>query len=1061
MYKTISFKKKLLATAVASAAVTASFSGMTYAQDGSVEEVMVTGIRASMERAMDVKRNTPGVVDAISAEDIGKMPDANLAESMQRIAGVSITRTNGEGARVTVRGIDPAMNMVTLNGRNMPAVTNDGGAGDRASRAFDFGSLASESFNGVEVYKTSKANISGGGLGASINLKTIRPLEVGETKASFAAKAIQDTTVYRSDSGQEVTPEFSGIYSWANEDDTFGVALTAAYQERDNTRSNAFVNNWQLREVSAAGVHGNTPAGAVITNPLPASTTEKPSLYAIPTDLRYAVEDNHRERTNALLTIQYRPVENVTATIDHLYTEYDLQADRAQQSTWYNESAITAMTFDQGAAVATPVIYSETYTTEAGKDVSFAHQVYDASSTTESTGLNLAWDVTENFTLALDYHNSKARNLTTQTEVGLNANVVTGEYSDWSKDLPVMGITFNDSRADKGNNNGILDGSDVSSAMGSSRWDTQNTDIEQLKLDGALDLGELAFFNSSKLSFGVDDRSDKNNARVNNGESPRITMGNWGGVDPDVFGPDWNSYFSPRNFGDAFPSFGSSTGDAKFLSYGLDANMGKVIENLENVYAQAQDRDWFHVGDNPGTTDVEDDWGYWVNPKMRGESLADKRDNNVNPDNFNSFPNGKIQPNGVISLDRTIVEDVLGFYVQFQGGFELLGLESNLGVGLRHEETDVTSIAVVNVPTNQSWDGDDDWSLVYGGGSAVNYSVTNSYDNFLPNIDFDIAINDDVKVRASYGETIARPGYGSLSAATTVGSQVLKQASGGNPMLEPLKSKNIDISGEWYYDEGSYVSLGVFRKEVSDFIGTTIDENAEVYGLRDPRAGARFAAAIAEINARAAAGQNNGDNTRWNPTNLDHQHDMMLILAGLNPADETTSIRPDSTDPIQKWNKSQPGNFRDDTIDGIELSVQHWLGDSGFGVQGNYTAVSSDLGVDVTDDQEQFAMIGVSDTANLSFFYDKDGLQARIAYNWRDEYLSSLTQGGNNAPGYTEAYSQIDLSVSYDISENVTVSAEGLNVTGEDSRVHGRSEHQMFSLEDLGARYQVGVRYTF
>ena len=1015
MYKTTSFKKKLLTTAIASAAAAVSYSSSVFAQDEAVEEVLVSGIRSSLERSMDVKRNSAGVVDAISAEDIGKMPDANLAESLQRIAGVSITRTNGEGARVTVRGIDPAMNMVTLNGRNMPAVTNDGTTGDRSSRAFDFATLASESVTGVEVYKTGRANISGGGLGASINLKTVRPLDAGGTKASFAAKAVNDSTVDRG-YGRDLTPELSGLYSWANEEGTFGVAITAAYQERENVRSNAFVNNWQLRTVADDGTHGATPDGAAITNPLSAG-----SLYAIPTDLRYALESNHRERTNGQLTLQFRPVEELTTTLDYLVTNYDLQANRSQQSTWYNESAITAMTFDSGQEVATPIIYQETYSVNAGKDVSFALQKYEGESDLESFGFNQVWQATESLKLELDYHNSKATNYTTQTEIGLNANVVTGEYSDWSNDLPIMGVSFDDSRADKGNNNGMIDGGDISAAMGSSRWDKQKTEIEQLKLDGTLDLGEFAFFKESGLSFGVDKRSDSNSAQVNNGESPRITMGNWGGVDPDTFGGDWPTYFSPRNFAEGFPSFGDSTGNSHFFQGGVDGNIDKIIENLEWVYAS-----------------------------------------NVDPDNFKDFPNGKIQPNGVISLDRTITEDVTAFYVAFQGSFEIAGLESNLNVGVRHESTDTTSSAVVNVPVNQSWDGDNDWSLVYSSNQAKpTIRVTNSYDNTLPNIDFDISLMEDLKLRASYSETIARPSYSNLSAAGAITNQYLKQASSGNPKLTPLKSQNIDLSVEWYYGDASYVSAALFNKEVSDFIGTQVVQG-NMFDLHDPRVGDRFDAAIAEIEARAANNELNRDGTVWNPDSEAHQHDMMLILDGQDPTDESTSILASaSEDPLQVWNISTPSNFRDDTINGLELSVQHWFGETGFGVQANYTMVDSDLTVDNTSQLEQFAMLGVSDTANIAAFYDKNGLQARIAYNWRDKYLTSLAQGGNNAPGYVAAYSQIDFSVSYDLTDNLTMSVEGLNITGEDSRLYGRSERQMFSLEDLGARYQVGVRYTF
>jgi outer membrane cobalamin receptor len=167
------FKKKLIATVIASTVVT-GFSGYAVAQDD-VEEVVVTGIRASLEKSADVKRDSAGVVDSINSEDMGKFPDTNLAESLQRITGVSISRSNGEGSEVTVRGFGGDNNMVTLNGRMMPAANTYGGGsgagGTRggATRAFDFANLASESVSAVEVYKTSKANIATGGIGATIN----------------------------------------------------------------------------------------------------------------------------------------------------------------------------------------------------------------------------------------------------------------------------------------------------------------------------------------------------------------------------------------------------------------------------------------------------------------------------------------------------------------------------------------------------------------------------------------------------------------------------------------------------------------------------------------------------------------------------------------------------------------------------------------------------------------------------------------------------------------------------------------------------------------------------
>ena len=114
------FRKSLLSSSVALALIGTAVPA--FAQDGGViEEVIVEGgIRGSLKASMDIKRDSMGVVDAISAEDIGKFPDANLAESLQRITGVSISRSRGEGSQVTVRGFGPEYNLVTLNGRQMP-----------------------------------------------------------------------------------------------------------------------------------------------------------------------------------------------------------------------------------------------------------------------------------------------------------------------------------------------------------------------------------------------------------------------------------------------------------------------------------------------------------------------------------------------------------------------------------------------------------------------------------------------------------------------------------------------------------------------------------------------------------------------------------------------------------------------------------------------------------------------------------------------------------------------------------------------------------------------------
>src|SRR5688572_27682451 len=178
-------------------------------------EIIVTGVRASLDRSIDLKRNASGVVDGISAEDIGKFPDTNLAESLQRITGVSIDRVNGEGSRVTVRGFGPGYNLVTLNGRAMPTASiasvgqdQNGDFVSGTTRSFDFSNVASEGVSQLVVYKTARAAVTSGGIGATIDVVTRKPLD-GELgfSGSIGAKAVYD----QSDTDfARVTPEVSG-----------------------------------------------------------------------------------------------------------------------------------------------------------------------------------------------------------------------------------------------------------------------------------------------------------------------------------------------------------------------------------------------------------------------------------------------------------------------------------------------------------------------------------------------------------------------------------------------------------------------------------------------------------------------------------------------------------------------------------------------------------------------------------------------------------------------------------------------------------------------------------
>ena len=149
------------------------------------------------------------------------------------------------------------------------------------------------------------------------------------------------------------------------------------------------------------------------------------------------------------------------------------------------------------------------------------------------------------------------------------------------------------------------------------------------------------------------------------------------------------------------------------------------------------------------------------------------------------------------------------------------------------------------------------------------------------------------------------------------------------------------------------------------------------------------------------------------------------------------------------------------TLKGAELNLQHMFGNSGFGVQANYTYVKSDLTYNNTGRGNQFALVGLSDSANLVGIYEDDKWAVRAAYNWRDEFLASVADGGDANPRYVEPYGQLDISVGYNWTKNLSMQLEIINATDETVRTHGRTETMVLQAIQNGPRYMLSARYKF
>lgn len=296
-------------------------------QDNAVDsgnEIIVQGIRASLDSALETKRSADTVVDAINAEDVGHYPDINIAESLQRISGVQITRNRGEGQTVNIRGMPAIFTQTTLNGRSVAnALVN---ADASATRAFDFSILAPEFIRTLEVYKAPTADLEEGGLSGTVNIRTPHALDIGKR---IIAGSIEGEY---SDSSAKFAPRASLLFADSFADHRLGVTIGLSYsRRRPETQSVGSSYNYQ-REGAALGsstVPADLNSDGVIT----------PTLgVRIPGNLNYALYQEDRKRLSAIGSIEYLVTDNLKLYADGLYSRLDIFAHRSENN-WFLQNS--------------------------------------------------------------------------------------------------------------------------------------------------------------------------------------------------------------------------------------------------------------------------------------------------------------------------------------------------------------------------------------------------------------------------------------------------------------------------------------------------------------------------------------------------------------------------------------------------------------------------------------------------------------------------------------------------------------------------------------------------
>jgi iron complex outermembrane recepter protein len=967
-----------------------------------VDEIVVIGIRQSLITSMDVKRDSFGVVDAITAEDIGKFPDQNLAEALQRIPGVSINRVNNEGSQITVRGFGPEFNLVTLNGRSMPTA---------GGRSFDFNDLATEGIKSVEVYKTAESSLPTGGIGATVNISTPRPLEMPEFVGVISAKGVHETS--SSDAQirdlSRVTPEFAGIYSQTFADNKVGVLISASYQERDNREEFANVDNWAPNRMLDGGT---------VTN----NNLREDGTWWHPQNVGYGWSEVSRERTNAQAVFQYAPTDRFTATLDYTYSELEFESDANSIGIWFECPNIDATVNERGSVVEVSQSCGD-YSTNIARTNTIKEN--------DSLGVNLEWQATDSLKFELDAHSSTSKfgGGDIAGEPGTSANLIIGNTScDWcgfvdgagpftstidrqtafypSRGIPLFDVTFRD------NPDGLPQDfplpSDIGSLFGQAFNDELKNDIDQLQLKGSWE--NLAQGAVSRVNFGYS-RTEQT-FKTRSAYSGLLPAGFW--LTSAQYWPD--DSWETGSFGGLLSSFSNAGNFAVNRYYTTDFDF--AVDQFETI----------GVGD-PIQNDV-----YWPSAFWDG----DFRDPSGTRGRFWSGPLGN---NGESLVEETID----AFYAQALVEDAINGMPFRAVLGLRYEDTrlkssgqEIPATAIVWVLGNEfDYEFAEDPSFRTG-------RASNKF--WLPSIDTSLEVVDDVIARASYSRTLSRPPIGALGPNRTfVGNPTARNrlVEAGNPDLLPYVSDNFDLSLEYYYAPGSYVSLGHFRKRVDNFlVSTRVQETFE--GLNDPYIGAEAEQARADL---ADEGISPDDQAVFQRINENKGEPI------------TTPVRAADDDPLAVFDVATVDNLEVGNVFGWEIALQHLFGNTGWGVQANATFVSGDVNPDRDAIGRVFALPGLSDSRNFSVFYEDHRISARLAYNWRDEFFSGYGQFDN--PYFVEAYDQWDFIVTWFATEQLAVFLEGINITKEVQRTYSRYPEQFISGNQYGARYSVGARYRF
>ncbi len=950
--------------------------------DEPVEEIVVTGIRSSLQSALAEKRSADNLKEVIIAEDIGKLPDQNLAEVLENVTGIQITRTAGVGTGVQIRGTNA--NRTEINGVS----TSGSGAG---RSGINFEDISAGIISAVEVTKASEAKTIEGSVGGTINLRTIRPLDLKERVASVRLQ-LEDSSL----STDSATPRVSGTYgnNWSTDSGDFGLVVSASYTEQDVTafRPRADRDNLITADSGAASAQG---------------------FDFLPIQFFVQDYDNFEfETTNIASTFEWAPNDALKFSFDAIINEQE----RIQQSSRIQASGVSSLNNisvpDQFETVNFGSLDGSSGRQNLGTiqaatrgvigvdladdddDPNFRSSTETGSRLTESEifSLGVDWQITDrlsaNFQLATSNSDTTTPSFNTVLNFinpnapldagGGNDNSTPFEYDLTGGSLTfavATGVPFAPTAAQ------LLDpANSVLRDVQISQNSAENSE-DAIRADFTYDLSDSGI---TSIDFGVR-RNETNSVRDevrssvglrNLSDSPRASL------------------FS--NIITAGPTnFNAADGRTLFV------------------------RDFIHISPELSVSDPDA-----ILATLNNAITAIGGSRSID------------SPTSSTSAFFDIEEETNSLYAQ--ANFESGIFRGNFGV--RYVETDINSSAFSELD-----------------GVVTPTTSTGSYDFLLPRINIVANVRDDLVLRFGYGEDIRRPDFDDLSSAFTFSTSPNPDVELGNPELEPEEVESFDLSAEWYFAPSAVVSLGYFNKKRT---GLFVQNDESPF--EDPITGFRDTTAPCE-------------------------------QGGIfNPIADVNVFGPEGGVGVCVPSSQRINGAGETTQKGFELAFQYDLSAfedelgwaSGFGILANYTnqefsggdsfngATSRASNVfqatsGLSDVDLRAQLLDLSENSyNITLFYEKYALSARMRYTWREAYRSndfgSTTSFPWGFPVVQEDRGQLNASISYDVNDKLNIGVEAINLTESEVEQSCVNEGALLCFQGLtDRRITIGASYSF